>query len=130
MRSDSTRTESSARRWVRAAGAALAHVADRPLTWLAGSLAWLTTVGSIPFVLAVVRPPSDAELAYFGAGFITSGLWPFNVIALAAGALAVMVLALTLASAGNAVLIADVAGTRASTRDAGHLLVVALIGAV
>ena len=84
MRSDSTRTESSARRWLDAAGMSLAHVADRPGLWLAGALAWLTTVGWIPFVVAVMRPPTIAELTYFGAAFTTSGLWPFNVIALAA----------------------------------------------
>jgi hypothetical protein len=130
VRSDSIRTESSARRWLDAAGVALAHVADRPALWLAGALAWLSTIGWIPFVVAVVRPPSVAELTYFGAGFATSGLWPFNLVAVAAGAVAVVVVALAFASAGNAVLIASVAAGRPSTRDAGDLLIKALIGAI
>jgi hypothetical protein len=97
--------------------------------WLAGALAWLTTVGWIPFVAAVVRAPSNAELTYLGAGLTTSGLWPLNVMLLAAGVVALVVLALALASAGNAVLISTAQGARPSTRDAGHLLVVLLIGA-
>lgn len=130
MRSASTRTEPSVRRWLEAAAASLGRVADQPSLWLAGALAWLTTVGWIPFVVAVVRPPSIAELTYLGSGLWTSGLWPLNVVLLAGGAVAVVVLALALASAGNAVLLAGAEGRRPSMRDAGHLLIVALAGAV
>jgi hypothetical protein len=97
---------------------------------LPGGLAWLTTIGWVPFVAAVVRPPSVAELTYLGSAFWTSGLWPLNAILLAAGAVAVVVLALALASAGNAVLVAGAEGRQSSMREASDLLVVALLGAV
>ena len=112
------------------AAASAGRVADRPGLWLAGGLAWLTTIGWVPFVVAVVRPPSVAELTYLGSGFWTSGLWPLNAILLAAGAVAVVVLVLALASVGNAVLVALAEGRQASIRDAGNLLVIALLGAV
>ena len=118
------------RRWIAAAGGSLREVADRPLLWLPGALAWLTTVGWVPFVLAVVRPPTVAELTYLGSRFWTSGMWPWNAVLVAAGAVALAVVALSLASAANAVLLAAAAGRRASTRDAGSLLVLALLGAV
>jgi hypothetical protein len=130
VRSASTATDASAPRWLAAAGAAFVRVADGPSLWMAGGLAWLTTVGWIPFVVAVVRPPTVAEITYLGSGFWTSGLWPLNVILLAAAAVAAVVLALALASAGNAVLHAFAAGRRASTIDAGRLLIAALMGAV
>ncbi len=130
MRSGSTQTaEPSMRRWLRTSAASAGRVADEPELWLAGALAWLTTLGWIPFVVAVVRPPTIPELTYFGSGLWTSGLWPFNVIGLAAAVVALVVLALALASGGNAVLVASAEGRRASMRDAGRLLVTALLGA-
>ena len=131
MRSGSTRTTDGAlRRWVAAAASSLRLVADRPALWLAGGLAWLTTVGWLPFVLAVVSLPGEGELPYLGSGFWTSGLWPLNALLLAAAAVAVVVLALTLASAGNAVLVASAEGRAPSTRETGSLLVMALLGAL
>jgi hypothetical protein len=104
--------------------------ADRPALWLPGALAWLTTVGWVPFVLAVVRPPSVAELTYLGSRAYTSGLWPWHAVLAAAGAVALTVVALGLASAGNAVLLAAAERRRAAAGDAGNLLVLALVGAV
>lgn len=62
------------RRWLDAAGPALTHVADHPTLWVPGALAWLASVGWIPFVAAVLRPPTQSELTYFGAGMQTSGM--------------------------------------------------------
>jgi hypothetical protein len=118
------------RRWSSAAAGSLREVADRPLLWLPGALAWLTTIGWIPFVLAVVSPPSVAELTYLGSRFWTSGMWPWNAVLVAAGAVALAVVALSLASAANAVLLAAGGRRPASTHDAGSLLVLALLGAV
>ncbi|HEX7171039.1 MAG TPA: hypothetical protein VF365_00365 [Candidatus Limnocylindria bacterium] len=118
------------RAWAAAAGASLREVADRPALWLPGALAWLTTVGWVPFVIAVVSPPTVAELTYLGSRFWTSGLWPWNAVLVAAGAVALTVVALALASAANAVLIAAAERRHASGRDAGSLLVLALLGAV
>ena len=131
MRSASTRTaEPAVRRWLTASAASAGRVAEEPALWLPGGLAWLSTIGWLPFVVAVVRPPSVAELTYLGSGFWTSGLWPLNAILLAAASVALVVLALALSSAGNAVLVAGAEGRRASIRDASDLLVVALLGAV
>ncbi len=118
------------RRWSSAAGSSLREVADRPALWLPGALAWLTTVGWVPFVLAVVSPPTVAELTYLGSRFWTSGIWPWNAVLVAAGAVALAVVALSLASAANAVLLAAAGRRLPSTRHAGSLLVVALLGAV
>ncbi len=131
MRSASTGTaEPAARRWLTAAAVSAGQVADQPALWLPGGLAWLTTIGWIPFVVAVVRPPSIAELTYLGSALWTSGLWPLNAVLVAAAAVAIVVLALALASAGNAVLVAGAEGRPGSMRDASDLLVVALLGAV
>lgn len=131
MRSGSTPTaEPVTRRWSAAAAESLRHVADRPALWLPGALAWLTTIGWIPFVVAVVQPPSVAELTYLGSRFWTSGMWPWNAVLVAAGAVALAVIGLSLASAANAILLATSGRRRSSTRDAGSLLVLALLGAV
>jgi len=131
VRSGSTLTaEPAVRRWSAAAGASLRHVADRPALWLPGALAWLATIGWVPFVIAVVSTPSVAELTYLGSRFWTSGLWPWNAVLVAAGAVAVAVVALSLASAANAVLLAAAGRRQAATRDAGSLLVLALLGAI
>ena len=131
MRSGSTRTADPAvRRWAHAAGASWRLVADRPGLWLPGALAWLCTVGWAPFVVAVVEPPSVAELTYLGSGFWTSGLWPLNALLVAAGIVAVAVLALAAASAGNAVLVAAAEERVPAARDVGRLLTLALLGAM
>ena len=123
-------TESSARLWLRAAASSATYVADRPGLWLAGGLAWITTLGWIPFVAAVVRAPTEGELTYIGSGFWTSGLWPLNLVLLAAGAVGLVVLALALAAAGNATLVRAPGGRDASMREAGDLLILALLAAI
>jgi hypothetical protein len=132
VRSGSTRTADSAvRRWAGAAAASWRLIAERPALWLPGALAWLCTVGWAPFVIAVVEPPTVAELTYLGSGFWTSGLWPLNALLVAAGLVAVAVLALAAASAGNAMLVAAAEGRPpAAARDVGRLLALALIGAL
>ena len=130
MRSGSTpRAEPSLRRWLASAAASARRIADEPRWWLPGGLAWLTTIGWIPFVAAVVRPPSVAELTYLGSGLWTSGLWPLNLVLLAAAAVALVVVALALAAAGTAVLVAGAEGREASAKDVGGILVLSLLGA-
>jgi hypothetical protein len=66
------------------ARASLALVADRPELWLPGALASLAFLGWLPFVLAVVGPPSQGDLAFFTTGLVTSSAFPVNVIVFAA----------------------------------------------
>jgi hypothetical protein len=131
VRSGSTRTADSAvRRWARAAATSWRVVADRPALWLPGALAWLCTVGWVPFVVAVVEPPTVAELTYLGSGFWTSGLWPLNALLVAAGLVAAAVLLLAAASAGNAMLVAEAEGRTPVARDVGRFLALSLLGAM
>jgi hypothetical protein len=81
-------------------------------------------------VVAVIEPPSVAELTYLGSGFWTSGLWPLNALLVAAGLVAVAVLALAAASAGNAMLVAAAEGRAPTAPDVGRLLALALLGAM
>lgn len=118
------------RRWAAVASTALRTVADQPRLWLPGSLAWVSTIGWVPFIVAVFRPPSVGELTVLGPRFFTSGMWPLNLILVGVGMLAVVVLALLAASAGNAMLIAAAEHRPASTADVPRLLVPALVAAV
>ena len=116
------------RRWVAAASSAMAHVADRPTLWVPGALAWVASVGWIPFVAAVVRAPTQSELTYFGAGMQTSGLWPLNLVMIAAGAVAVVTLGVGLVAVGNAALDALLRDRPFASADAGRRFVTSLIG--
>jgi hypothetical protein len=114
-------------RWLAAAAPALSLVADRPTLWLPGALAWLGGFGWLPFVVAVGRPPTQSELTYFGAGLQTSGLWPLNLVLLAAAAVGIVVLAIAIASLGNAALDAALAGREVAPADVGHRFVAAMV---
>ena len=116
------------RRWLAAASSELAHVADRPTLWVPGALAWVASVGWIPFVVAVVRPPTQSELTYFGAGMQTSGLWPLNLVLIAAGAVAVVTLGVGLVAIGNAALDAVLRDRSFASADAGRRFVTSLVG--
>ena len=118
------------RRWLAAASSALAHVADAPTLWIPGALAWVASVGWIPFVAGVVRAPTQSELTYFGAGMQTSGLWPLNVVLIAAGAVAVVTLAVGLVAVGNAAIDAVLRERPFVPAEAGRRFIASLIGVV
>jgi hypothetical protein len=118
------------RRWLAAASSALAHVADRPTLWVPGALAWVASVGWMPFVAAVARVPTQSELTYFGAGMQTSGLWPLNLVLIAAGAVAVATLGVGLVAVGNAALDALLGDRPFAPADAGRRFVTSFIGAL
>ena len=118
------------RRWVAIAAASAGEVADRPALWMPAALAWIASVGWIPFLAAVMRPPSVAELTFFGARLVTSGAWPWNAVLIVGAAAALVLLAFGLAAGGNAVLIALVEGRRPSGADAARLLGVSLLAAL
>ncbi|MGH2402430.1 MAG: hypothetical protein ACRDE6_06930, partial [Candidatus Limnocylindria bacterium] len=117
------------RRWRDAAVASAQRVSERPELWLPGSLAWVASVGWIPFVIAVVRPPTVAELTFLGARIVTSGAWPWNGVLIAAAAAAVVLLAFVLVAAANTVLIGLDDGRPPTLRDVGRTLAVSLVAA-
>ncbi len=123
------------RAWVHAAGSAAAAVADRPRLWVPGGLAWLLTIGWLALVVGVARPPSVGELTFLGAGLVTSGAWPWNLVAILVGALIVAVSAAALVALSEVVLIGRTWEARADPRRAVALtlicwLPVALAGAM
>ena len=101
------------RRWMGAAAIALRIVSDRPGLWLPGGLAWIATVGWIPLLVGVARPPTVAELTCLGARTFTSGAWPWNALAIGCLLLVVLALAfLLVAHAEAALLLATGPGDR------------------
>jgi hypothetical protein len=118
------------RRWRDAAGASVRVVSERPELWLPGALAWIASVGWIPFVVAVARPPSVVELTFLGARIVTSGAWPWNAVLIGAAGVALVLLAFAVAAAANAVLIALLAGRPSSVGDARRILSVNLVVAL
>jgi len=100
---------------------AAARVAsERAELWLPGAMAWLATLGWIPFLAAVGTLPSEGDLAVFGAGLVTSGGWPLNGLALAAGLVAAMVAALALLALGE-VALSSALRRRAGAASPAHL---------
>lgn len=115
------------RRWLAAAGPAMARVADEPQLWIPGALAWLGGLGWAPLVVAVARTPTQGELAHLGAGIQSSGMWPLNLLLLALGAVAAVVAIVALGSLGNAALDAALVGRRVEPEDVGRRFVAAMV---
>ena len=104
-------------RWLTASAQAASHVADRSSLWLPGALAWMVTVGWLALIVGVATPPTVAELTFFGADTFTSGLWPWNGIAIVVVALLLIGLAIALDSVAEAVLLH---GRRATPAECGR----------
>ena len=117
------------RGWWTDAAAAARLVADRPTLWLSGALCWLATVGWIPLIVGVTRPPNVADLTFLGAAIFTSGAWPWNAVAIGAGVLAVVAVAVGVAAAGEASLIASSVRRRTSATDVLRLIGVTVVTA-
>ena len=118
------------RRWREAAAASVRVVSERAELWLPGALAWVASVGWIPFVIAVAQPPSVAELTFLGARIVTSGAWPWNAVLIGAIGVALVLLAFALTAAANAVLIALLARRAPSAGDARRILAVNVVMAL
>lgn len=116
--------------WRDAAGASMRLVSERPELWLPGALAWIASVGWIPFVVAVARPPSVAELTFLGARTVTSGTWPWNAVLVGAACIALVLVAFAMTAAANAVLIALLARRAPSGSDVRRILAVNLVAAL
>ncbi len=93
------------RRWMGAAATALRVVSDRPALWVPGALAWTVTVGWIPIVAGVARPPTVAELTFLGARIFTSGAWPWNALGIGIMLLGILGLAFVLVASAEASLL-------------------------
>ena len=118
------------RRWRDAAGWALRLASERPDLWVPGALAWTLSVGWIPFVVAVARPPSVAELTFLGARIVTSGTWPLNAVAIGVGFVVIVLLAFAVTAAANAVLIALIARRAPSLSDLRRIFAVDMVAAL
>ena len=116
------------RRWKRAAATALRVVSDRPALWVPGALAWTVTVGWIPIVAGVARPPRVAELTFLGARTFTSGAWPWNALAIGGVLLAILGLAFQLVAVAEASLLRSI-GPAQQRPHALQLLAVSVVTA-
>jgi len=113
--------------WARTVVTAAAHVADRPSLWLPGGLAWVLTVGWLVLLVGVARAPTIAELTFFGAGFYTSGAWPWNLVAVTGGTGLALASAVALVAVAEATLLR---GTRATADDAGRVMLLSILCAL
>ena len=118
------------RRWRDTAAASSRLASERAELWLPGALAWIASVGWIPFVVAVARAPSVAELTFLGARIVTSGAWPWNAVLIGAACVALVLLAFIVAAGAGAVLIAMLGRRAASVGDVRRILAVNLVVAL
>ncbi|MEO7295144.1 MAG: hypothetical protein ABIZ57_03290 [Candidatus Limnocylindria bacterium] len=118
------------RRWREAVVGSTRLVSERPELWLPGALAWMASVGWIPFIVAVARPPSVAELTFLGARIVSSGSWPWNAVLIGSAIVAVGLLAFVLNAIANTTLFALLGGRPASRADAARVLAVNLVTAL
>jgi hypothetical protein len=117
------------RAWMTAAIASARRVADWPELWLPGALGWVVSVGWIPLLLAVARLPTDAELTFLGARFVTSGAWPWNAVLAGVGLGIVVLVGFAVVAAANATLSAMIDGDAAIVARARRLFTSALVAA-
>ena len=98
--------------WLRSAGLAARVAADRGDLWLPGTLGALTYLAWLPLVVTVAAVPRTSDLAFLGAGLLSSGLFPLNVLLIAVlGALGVLIACLLAALAEASLLRAAGLGT-------------------
>jgi hypothetical protein len=116
--------------WLAAASSSARLVSERPDLWLPGALAWIASVGWLPLVVAVARPPTVAELTFLGARIVTSGAWPWNAVGIAVVATVAVLAAFLVVAAANAALIATLGDRGASHAGVGRVLAIDLLAAV
>lgn len=91
--------------WSRNAAVAARVAADRGDLWLSGALGALTYLAWLPLVITVAAAPRTSDLAFLGAGLLSSGLFPLNVILIAVVAALVVLIACLIASLAEASLL-------------------------
>jgi len=114
--------------WLRRGAAAASLAGERGDLWPPATLASLVYLGWLP-LLAVVAPPNGNDLEYFGVSLITSGAYPWNVVALCVAAVAGFVLLLLAAAVAELALAGLLRRrpTRAASRTALSGLAVLLL---
>jgi hypothetical protein len=123
-------------RWLGNAAVAARLAADRGDLWLPGALGALTYLAWLPLVVTVAAAPRTSDLAFLGAGLLSSELFPLNVLLIAiVVALGVLVACLIAALAEASLLRAAGLGTpgRSLTRELEvifSVMLVALLPAV
>jgi hypothetical protein len=75
---------------------------DRPDLWLAGALSAAPFLAWLPLIVTVAAPPRMSDLAFIGAGLLSSGWFPWNLLLLAGLAVLGVLLACVLAALGEA----------------------------
>lgn len=90
--------------WLRNAVAAGGLALDRPDLWLPASLGSMVYLAWPPLVLAVAALPRASDFAFLGAGLLSSGAFPWNILLLAALATLAVLAACLLAGLGEAAL--------------------------
>lgn len=111
---------SAHRGWLRNAALAGRVAADRGDLWLPGALGALVYLAWLPLLLAVAPAPRTSDLAFLGAGLVSSELFPLNVVLLATfAALGILIACLLAALAEASLLRAAGLGTpeRSMTRE-------------
>jgi len=93
-------------RWLTGAWTAAADVSDGPQLWVAGGLAWASTVGPLALLFAVVPAPNVSDLTFLGAGMFVAAAWPWNAVAAVALAGLLGLLALVLLSLADVAVLA------------------------
>ena len=117
--------------------AAARVVSDHGELWLPGALATMSSIGWLPFVLAVVPAPSDGDLAFLASSIVLAPNFPLNVI-LSAGALICVALSASVLSAtGEAVLLRAIdrlrgvaPGSRSIDDEAARLWLIRLLASL
>ncbi|MEO8638644.1 MAG: hypothetical protein ABI458_01865 [Chloroflexota bacterium] len=91
--------------WSRNAVVAARVAADRGDLWLPGALGALTYLAWLPLVITVGTAPRTSDLAFLGAGLLSSELFPLNVILIAVVAALGVLIACLIASLAEASLL-------------------------
>ena len=116
--------------WLRNASVAARLTANRGDLWLPGALGALTYLAWLPLVITVAAAPRTSDLAFLGAGLVSSELFPLNVLLIAVLlALGVLIACLIAALAEVSLLRAVGVGTpeRSMGRDMEVALSVMLV---
>jgi hypothetical protein len=91
--------------WAARLLAAARVASDNGELWLPGALATMSSIGWLPFVLAVVPLPSDGDLAFFASSLVLAPSYPLNIVLPAVALVCAVACATLLSAAGEAVLL-------------------------
>jgi hypothetical protein len=116
--------------------AAARIASDHGELWLPGALATMSSIGWLPFVLAVVPAPSDGDLAFAASSVVLSPSYPLNVVLPAVALICAVVSATLLSATGEAVLLRTInrllgfAARRSIDDDAARVWLIRLVASV